>query len=305
MTDEHPPSRDESATEDENAPAGIPSVEQLGARFAQFVRSLSRPLVFFDIEATGTDPLTDRIVELSLLTVHADGVGAPRTWRVNPGVRIPAEASEVHGITNEDLESSPPFADIADEVVSAVQGADLAGFSISRFDVRILHAELIRAGKVVDFSQTRVVDTQVIFHRREPRHLAAALRFYRNKELDGAHGAQADTVASLEVLAGQLERYEDLDLDVDVLHEVSASHNESYCDQGRRFAWRDNEPVFNFGRLRGKSLRWVASDPTERKYLRWFLDGTFEDDAKSIVLDALRGSIRRRRWRRSQPAETA
>jgi DNA polymerase-3 subunit epsilon len=269
----------------------------LGERFAALVHNLTRPLVFFDIEATGTDPLADRIVELSIVRVNPlpDGVEAPRTWRVNPNVKIPSEASDVHGIYNADLEGEPDFAGIADEIVALVTDADLAGFSISRFDVRILQAELVRAGKIVDFSKTKVIDSQVIFHRREPRNLAAALLFYRGRQLDGAHGAEADTIAALEVLAGQLERYPDLQTDLEVLHEVSASHNDAYCDLGRRFMWRDAEPVFNFGRLRGRTLRWVAADPTERRYLRWFLEGNFEEDAKVIVREALSGRIRRRR----------
>ena len=271
-------------------------VPDLGERFASLVQNLSRPLLFFDIEATGTDPLADRIVELSIVRVNPPPVGIepPRTWRVNPGVKIPSEASDVHGIKNADLEGAPDFAGIADEIVELVTDADLAGFSITRFDVRILQAELVRAGKIVDFSKTRVIDTQVIFHRREPRNLAAALTFYRGRELAGAHGAEADTIAALEVLAGQLQRYPDLEIDLDMLHEVSASHNDAFCDLGRRFMWRDAEPVFNFGRLRGRSLRWVAADPTERRYLKWFLEGNFEEDAKIIVREALNGKIRRR-----------
>lgn len=272
----------------------VPTPEDLGPRFQAFMRALTRPIVFFDIEATGTDPVSDRIVEISLLKVTPEGIEAPRTWRVNPGVRIPAEASEIHGIHNEDLERAPSFDEIAEDLETVLSGSDLAGFSIGRFDIRILHAEFVRAGRTLDFANTKVVDTQVIFHQREPRHLAAALSFYREKELAGAHGALADTVASLEVLAGQLERYDDLACDVDGLHLVSSAHNDSYCDVARRFAWRDNEPVFNFGRLRGKSLRWAAGDPNERKYLKWFLEGTFEEDAKDIVREALRGRIRRR-----------
>jgi len=273
----------------------LPTASDLGPRFEAFAAALTRPVVFFDIEATGTDPLSDRIIEISIVRVVPRlGIEVPRTWRIDPKVRIPAEATEVHGITNEALAGQPAFEDVAAEIAEAVQGSDLAGFSIGRFDVRILHAELVRAGQSVDFTQTRVIDTQVIFHRREPRHLAAALLFYRGRELHDAHGAEADAVASLEVFAGQLDRYADLALDIAALHEVSASQNDAYCDTSRRFAWRDNEPTFNFGRLRGKSLRWVAGDPTERKYLRWFLDGTFEDDAKLIVRDALHGKIRRR-----------
>ena len=274
--------------------AGV-DLAALGERFAAFASGLERPIVFFDVEATGTDPMNDRIVELSILRVGADGVEPVRTWRVKPGIRIPAEATEIHGISNEDVDAAPTFERVSDEVLGLIDNCDLGGFAIGRFDVRIVQAELVRAGKSFDVGKRRVLDAQVIFHRREPRNLSAALQFYRGKELEGAHGAAADTVASLEVFAGQLERYADLSLDVDALHELSASHNDAYCDQGRRFQWRDNEPVFNFGRLRGRSLRWVASDPTERRYLRVFLEGRFEDDAKAIVRDALQGRIRQRK----------
>ncbi len=267
----------------------------LGERFSAFAATLERPLVFFDIESTGTDPLSDRIVELSVLRVSREGVEPLRTWRVKPGIRIPIEAIEVHGISNEDVEAAPAFDVVCDEVLAAIEDADFAGFAIGRFDVRIVQAELVRAGRALDLSSKRVIDAQVIYHRREPRNLTAALRFYRDKDLEGAHGAAADTVASLEVFAGQLERYDDIALDIEALHELSASHNDAYCDQARRFAWRDNEPVFNFGRLRGRSLRWVASDPTERRYLRVVLEGRFDDDAKAIVLEALQGRIRQRK----------
>jgi DNA polymerase-3 subunit epsilon len=288
-------SPDPSPATPADTPEAAIDLGHLGPRFSQFASELRRPVVFFDIEATGTDPLSDRIVEISLVRIEPGGsVGNVVTRRINPEVRIPLEATEIHGITNEDLASSPTFAELAEEIMKVVEGADLAGFAIGRFDVRLLHAELVRAGRAIDFSQTRVIDAQVIYHRREPRHLSAALQFYRGKELEGAHGALADTLASLEVFAGQLERYDDLHVDVEQLHQLSASHNDAYCDLGRRFMWRDNEPVFNFGRMRGKTLRWVAADPDERKYLRWFLDGTFEEDAKSLVREALTGKIRLR-----------
>jgi DNA polymerase-3 subunit epsilon len=279
----------------------MPSLEDLGPRFSELVQQLSRPLVFVDIEATGTDPVLDRIVEISLVRVVGPGGDAgpagvlpPVTLRVDPQVRIPVEASEVHGIVNDDLQGAPSFADVAPQIADLLRDADLAGFAVGRFDVRILAQEFQRVGIELDFSKMRVIDTQVIFHRREPRHLAAALQFYRDKELVDAHGAEADTVASLEVLAGQLERYPDLPLSLDELEQVSSQRNDAYCDSHRRFSWRDNEPVFNFGRLRGVALRWVAADPDERRYLRWFLEGSFEEDAKSIVREALAGQIRRR-----------
>jgi DNA polymerase-3 subunit epsilon len=269
---------------------------RLGPRFESFWRALTRPVVFFDIEATGTDPMSDRIVELSVVRMDPPpaGMRPPRTWRINPEMRIPSEASEIHGIVNDDLGSAPTFAAIVPELTEVFTGADLAGFSIGRFDVRILAAELQRAGSTLDLSASRVIDAQVIYHQREPRNLSAALRFYCDKELVDAHGAEADTIAALEVFAGQLARYDDLPLDLDALHDESSAHNDAYCDGQRRFMWRDNEPVFNFGRMRGKSLRAIASDPTERKYLRWFLEGSFDEDAKGIVREALMGRIRRR-----------
>lgn len=302
-----PQSPDSDAPADASAEPSRTLDIDLGARFGAFRAGLTRPIVFFDIEATGTDPLSDRIVEISLLRVEpGDGaIERARTFRINPEMKIPLEAVEIHGITDESLADAPRFSDLASALLALIADCDLGGFSIGRFDVRMLQAEFIRAGTFIDLSSTRVVDSQVIFHRREPRNLSAALRFYRDKDLEGAHGAEADTVASLEVFAGQLERYEDLELDIEALHEVSASHNDAFCDLGRRFMWRDNEPTFNFGRLRGKSLRWVAGDPTERRYLKWFLEGHFEEDAKTIVREALKGRIRRRKRRLAAPTAAA
>jgi len=274
-----------------------PLPSDLGSRFAAFVEGLTRPVVFFDTETTGTDPSQDRIVELSLVRISPAPVGveAPRTWRTNPGVRIPIEASEIHGIYNKDVDDAPSFGDIADELLELIKGADLAGFNIHRFDIRVLQAELHRVHRSLDLKGVRVIDTQVIYHQREPRNLAAALNFYCDKELTGAHGAQADTVATVEVFAGQLARYGDLAVEMDTLHKLSSAINSGYVDSHRRFAWRDNEPVFNFGKLKGKSLRWAASDPNERAYLKWILQGNFEDDTKLVVREALEGRIRLRK----------
>jgi DNA polymerase-3 subunit epsilon len=253
-------------------------------------------VVFFDLESTGTDPLRDRILEICLLRVNPlpSAIEAPRTWRVDPDMRIPGEATRVHGIRNEDVAGAPKFADIAAEVAERLRGADLGGFAITRLDVRLLQAELARAKQDLDLGSARLVDTQVIFHRREPRDLAAAMRFYRERELADAHGAEADAVAALEVFAGQLERYADLDLDIGALHTLSTSINVGFVDPGRRFVWRDGEPAFNFGKLKGRSLRWAASEPEEREYLRWILQGPFEDETRAIVREALAGRIRRR-----------
>jgi DNA polymerase-3 subunit epsilon len=292
------PMSDESASKPTRWPVlgEAPTVAELGPRFFSFLEQLSAPVVFFDLETTGTDVQRDRIVEICLLRVRPlpHAIEQPRTWRVNPGVRIPSEASEIHGIKDEDVADCPGFGEIADEVLEMIEGAILSGFAITRMDIRLLQSELLRIGKPRDLSGAKTIDSQVIFHKREPRNLGAAMQYYCESELEGAHGAEADTVASLRVFAGQLTKYEDLGVEVDALHELSASFNTAFVDGGRRFIWRDGEPTFNFGKLRGKSLRWAAGDPTEREYLRWIAGGPFEEDVRQIVSEALAGKIRRK-----------
>lgn len=286
----YPPAKERLAAAIENPGA-------LGERFAHFVAMLERPVVFFDIESTGTEPGMDRIVELCALRVEPapKGVQAPRTWRVNPGIRIPKEATEVHGISNEDVAQEPSFLELSEEIEACFKDADLAGFAITRFDIKMLAAEFARAKRSVELDKARHLDAQVIYHRKEPRNLGAALAFYCNKTLVDAHGALADTFATLEVFAGQLEKYEDLGTSMSELHDFASSYGSSqFVDAARRFMWRDGEPVFNFGKLRGKSLRRCAGDPADRDYLRWILGGSFDDEVKGIVQDALDGKIRTR-----------
>lgn len=272
----------------------VPQIKELGPRFFEFLQRLRRPVVFLDLEATGVDHQRDRIIEISLLRIQPDPVAieAPRTWRVNPQQRIPAEAIEVHGIRNEDLVDCPTFPQIAAQVAEVLHGADLAGFSISRLDLKLLKAEFARAKLDLDLSTPRLIDSQVIFHTREPRNLSAAVQFYCNEDHTGAHGAEADAVASLRVFAGQLSRYDDLGLEVEALDELSNSVNANFVDSARRFAWKDGEPAFNFGKLKGKPLRWAAGDPEHRAYLRRLLQGALEDEATELVAEALAGKIR-------------
>ncbi len=284
---------------DESAPSqssSLPQIKELGPRFFEFVERLERPVVFLDIEATGTDPMRDRIIEISLLRISSNPVtiAPPRTWRVDPKQRIPQEASEIHGIYNEDLEGCPSFPELAPELAELLRGADLAGFSITRLDLRLLKAEFARSPVDLDLSAPRLIDAQVIFHTREPRNLAAAVEFYCGEVLDGAHGAEADTIASLKVFAGQLSRYDDLPIVVNELDELSASLNSQFADTTRRFIWKDGEPAFNFGKLKGKPLRWAAGDPEHRAYLRRLLQGTLEGEAHDLVVEALQGKIRKR-----------
>ncbi len=277
-------------------PGDLPAIADLGPRFFNFVEGLERPVAFFDLETTGTDHQRDRIIEISVVRVCPLPVAieAPKTWRVNPQMRIPAEATAIHKISDEDVADAPTFEALADELLAVFEGCDLGGFAVSRMDIKMLQREFERVGKSFPVHERRVLDAQVIFHRKEPRDLSAAMQFYRGRPLEGAHGAEADTLASLEVFAGQLARYEDLPLDLAGLDEVTASQHDAYVDRERRFMWRDGEPVFNFGKLRGKALRWAASEPSERAYLKWILQGSFEEDTKAVVREALEGKIRRK-----------
>ncbi|NVB37711.1 3'-5' exonuclease [Pseudenhygromyxa sp. WMMC2535] len=279
----------------QTASASVPEIEELGPRFFEFVSGLRRPLVFLDIEATGTDAQRDRIIEISLLRVAADPVTIeqPRTWRVNPRQRIPQEAIEIHGITNEELVDCPTFPELAETLAELLRGADLAGFAVSRLDLRLLKAEFARAKVDLDLDGARLVDAQVVYHTREPRNLAAAVEFYCQRVHEGAHGAEADAIASLEVFAGQLERYQDLELQVEAFDDLVSSTNSAFVDQNRRFVWKDGEPAFNFGKLKGKPLRWAAGDPEHRSYLRRLLNGgNLEAEAGQLVIEALQGKIR-------------
>lgn len=275
----------------------VPQIKELGPRFFEFLQGLQRPVVFLDLEATGVDHQRDRIIEISLLRIQSDPVSieAPRTWRVDPQQRIPAEASEIHGIVNEDLAGCPTFAQIAGQVAELLAGADLAGFSITRLDLKLLKAEFARAKVELDLTGSRLIDSQVIFHTREPRNLSAAVQFYCNEDHVDAHGAEADTIASLRVFAGQLSRYGDLGLEVEALDELSNSINANFVDGARRFVWKDGEPAFNFGKLKGKPLRWAAGDPEHRGYLRRLLQGALEEEATELVTEALSGKIRTKR----------
>ena len=176
-------------------------------------------MVFFDLETTGTDTAHDRIVEISLIKVDPNGEKTIKTRRINPEIPIPAEASAIHHITDEDVKDCPTFKQIAKSLKAIIEGCDFGGFNSNRFDLPLLVEEFMRAGVEVDFfRKAKYVDVQNIFHKKEERTLVAAYRFYCNKELgDAAHGAEADTLATYEVLLSQIERYSDLETDVDAL----------------------------------------------------------------------------------------
>lgn len=250
---------------------------------------LKRPLVFFDIESTGPEKETDRIIQLGFLKILPNDEGE-RTWStyVNPGVPIPPEATEVHGITDVDVKDAPSFASLAPKLWGALSDCDLGGYNARRFDVPFLINEFARvpgyesAGAYL--GTVAIIDPMRIFHQREPRDLAAAHRFFVGTDFEGAHEAMADVRAAWSVLQAQLERYEDLPTDVDSLSDVCA---EESVDLERKLVWKNNEVVIAFGKMRGKSLRWLLEN--DLGFLQWMLNpkNSFPSDTKAIIQHAL------------------
>ncbi|MDP3938850.1 MAG: 3'-5' exonuclease [Deltaproteobacteria bacterium] len=249
---------------------------------------LERPVVFFDTETTGTDPRQDRIVEFAAVKLHPDGRRETMRTLVNPKEPIPREASAIHGITDEAVSDAPTFGEVAADILKFIDGCDLAGYNVVKFDVPLLRKELERIELRFEEEGVRLLDPQVIFFSREPRDLSAAVRFYCGRELEGAHGALADTEASLDVLLAQIARYPDLPEDVAGLAAASTMlSDDRFVDSDRRFVWRHGEAYFNFGKVKGKSLREVVEK--NAGYLGWILDRDFSEEVKEIVRRAKQG----------------
>jgi DNA polymerase-3 subunit epsilon len=242
---------------------------------------LERPLIVFDTETTGTNPRSDRIVEIACVKLHPDGRREVWVRRFNPGIRIPPASTAIHGISDADVASEPRFRDGAAELAAFLAGCDLAGYNIAGFDLPVLRAEFLRAGVPFEVSDMRLVDAQRIFFSREPRHLAAAARFYCQCEHEGAHGALADAKMTLRVLEGQLERYTELPRSVAHLHELFCAGIDQDIDPEGRIRLINGEPTVNFGKNRGRSLRDMSRE--EPGFLRWILKGDFSEAVKSIA----------------------
>lgn len=243
--------------------------------------TLKRPLLFFDIEATGLDTSRDRIVELSYIKVNPDGSEEAKTLRFNPTIPISAEATAVNGITNEDVAHCPTFADKAAELAQTFSGCDIAGYNSNHFDVPMLVEEFIRAGVDFDATSCNLVDVQGIYHKMEKRTLAAAYRFYCHKDLENAHTAMADTCATLEVLRAQLEHYGDqIPHTVEGLAEFSR-FNKNIDLAGRIILDDKDIPVFNFGKHRGRSVEWVVKN--EPGFISWMLQADFPQNTKQAL----------------------
>jgi DNA polymerase-3 subunit epsilon len=250
--------------------------------------ALDRPLVFFDLETTGLDVKNDRIVEFALIKMTPQGDVLERVRRFNPGIPIPAEAAAVHGITDADVADEAPFCRRANGLEQVLEGCDLAGFNIRRFDLYMLIAEFKRCGVVFSLEGRRIIDMQNIFHREEPRDLSAAARFYLDREHEEAHTALGDIRTSAAVLGAQLDRYSHLPKDLDALHGYCEEFAPFRTEVDRWFAGEEGARVFRRGKHKGQPLLEVAR--TAPDYLRWMLGvDDMDEDVLSIVRAAAEG----------------
>ncbi|MFA5974711.1 MAG: 3'-5' exonuclease [Elusimicrobiota bacterium] len=251
---------------------------------------LTRPIIFLDLEATGADPQRDRIVEIALIRQDPDQSRKELIQRINPGVRIPLEAIAIHGIRNEDVTNAPSFKEVAASLLTFMEGCDLGGFGITRFDIPLLTEEFKRCNLTLPLEDRALLDGLAIYHQRERRDLSAAYQFYCQKTLEGAHGARADALASLEVFFAQLQRYPDLPQDTEGLHAYCNRQDERFVDNHRKFIWRDGEAAFNFGKYKGELLRNMVRQQPD--YIQWIVsDGKFSQEVVDLCWKALKGEF--------------
>lgn len=242
--------------------------------------NLSKPLVFFDLETTGVNIGTDRIVEISILKIFPNGTKESKTWLVNPEVEIPAEATAVHGITNEKVVTEPTFKELAHTVNDMIGDADLAGFNSNRFDIPLLAEELLRAGIDFDMNTRKAIDVQVIFHKKEQRTLSAGYKFYCGKDLDDAHSAEADTNATYEILKAQLDKYDDIENSVDSLSEFS-THSKRADFAGFILFNDEDQEIFSFGKYKGRTVEEVLKE--NPGYNAWIQNADFPLYTKKVL----------------------
>jgi DNA polymerase-3 subunit epsilon len=239
--------------------------------------NLKRPLVVFDLETTGISISTDRIVEIACIKVHVNGEEELKVMKINPVIPIPPESTAIHGISDADVADAPTFSQVAKELGEFMKGCDFAGFNSNKFDFPLLVEEFLRAGIDFDVENRRFIDAQRIYHTMEPRNLSAAYKFYCNKTIENAHHAEDDTKATLEVLKAQINHYQELQNDIEFLHQFSGQ-TKNVDLAGRMVYNKDGKEVFNFGKHRNKLVEEVLE--TDRGYYQWILDGDFSLDTK-------------------------
>jgi len=241
---------------------------------------LNRAIAFIDLETTGTNIATDRIVEISILKLMPDDTTQIETFRVNPTIPIPAEASAIHGILDKDVKDCQTFRQLAPGILKILEQCDLAGYNSNKFDIPLLVEEFLRYDVDFDFENRKFIDVQNIFHKMEQRTLAAAYKFYCNKELTGAHGAEADVKATYEVLEAQLEKYDSLEGNVAYLQKFSSA-NDAVDLAGRIVRDKKGVEVFNFGKHKGKPVLEIFK--SEPSYYNWMMDGDFPLSTKRVI----------------------
>ena len=232
---------------------------------------LARPIVFIDLETTGINIATDRVIEIAIIKIMPDKTKHVKHKLVNPQMPIPKNSSDIHGITDDKVKDAPAFKDVANELKQFIDNADLSGYNSNRFDIPLLMEEFLRAGIVLDMTNRRMLDVQTIFHMMEKRTLEAAYKFYCEKELIDAHSAEADASATWEILEAQLERYGNLGNTVDTVLQFTGE--EKYVDFARRFVMDNDVEVFNFGKHKGRSVVEVLK--AEPQYYDWMMKGDF------------------------------
>lgn len=243
---------------------------------------LLRPLVVFDAETTSADASTAKIVSLCFIKINPDKTRERLDLLVNPGIPIPKEASDVHGITDDMVKDAPSFLDVANQIIEFISGSDIAGFNSNRFDVPLLFNEFDRIGVIWDHTQFSQIDVFKIFSKNEPRTLSAAVKFYTGKDLEGAHDAGNDVEATVEVLFAQLEKYPDLPQSIEELA-LYCNDGKKIADLSGKFAYNEaGELIFTFGKNAGKPIK------DDTNYLRWMYTGNFASDTKKIIKEFLK-----------------
>jgi len=252
--------------------------------------TLERPLAFIDVETTGLRPSSDRIVELSILKIHPDGNKEYKSHRINPEIPIPADVTAIHGITDADVACEPKFQQYANSIRDFLDGCDIAGFNVIKFDLPFIEAAFKRAG--VDFSRQnrQLIDSQVLYHLMEPRDLKTAYLKYCGREMGMTHTAEGDATAAVEILDGQLEIHPELPRNVAGLCAMCYTVPENYIDPDGKFIWSDGEAVCNFGKkYYGRKLKDMAVEAPD--YLQWIATADFTPEVKELVSKALHGEF--------------
>lgn len=246
--------------------------------------ALKKPIIFFDLETTGTDPGTDKIIEIAMIKLNPNGSREKYVKRINPGRPIPAETTAIHGISDDDVKDCPEFKHVAKELWEWMKGCDLGGYNAVRFDIPLLAEELLRCNVAVDFTERKFVDAQQIFFKMEARTLSAAYEFYCNKQMENAHSAEADIEATIEVLESQLDKYQDLENDVKYLHNFT-NGDQGIVDYARRFVMKDGHAVFNFGKYKDRKVEDVLNE--QPQYYDWMMNADFPLHTKQKLTEIL------------------